>query len=88
MEEAVCGKIDIYLCGHDHNLQWLEPKCGTEFIVSGAGSKSEGLPGKNAAYFGMPETEGFFWGELKDDTFTGIFYDKTGKELFSKTLNK
>jgi len=88
MEDAVCGKIDIYLSGHDHNLQWLEPKCGTEFIVSGGGSKSEDLPGDNAAYFGLPLTEGFFWGELKDDTFTGIFYDKTGKELFSKTLSK
>lgn len=88
VEEAICGKLDIYLSGHDHNLQWLEPKCGTEFIVSGGGSKSEDLPGDNAAYFGLPLTEGFFWGELKDDTFTGIFYDKTGKELFSKTISK
>jgi len=88
MEDAICGKIDIYLCGHDHNLQWLESKCGTEFIVSGAGSKSEDLPGNNPAYFGMPETEGFFWGEFKDNSFTGIFYDKTGKELFTKTINK
>lgn len=88
MEEAVCGNIDVYLSGHDHNIQWLEPKCGTQWIVSGAGSKSGPLPGENAAYFGMPETEGFFWGELKDDTFTGVFYDKTGAELYSKTVVK
>jgi hypothetical protein len=77
MDDAVCGKVDIYLCGHDHNIQWLEPKCGTEFIVSGAGSKSEGLPGQNPAYFGMPETEGFIWIELKDNSFTGTFYDSS-----------
>jgi tartrate-resistant acid phosphatase type 5 len=88
MEEAVCGKVDVYICGHDHNIQWLEPKCGTEFIVSGAGSKSEGLPGQNPAYFGMPETEGFIWVELKDSSFTGTFYDKTGAELYSKTIMK
>jgi hypothetical protein len=88
MEDAVCGKIDVYICGHDHNIQWLEPKCGTEFIVSGAGSKSEGLPGKNPAFFGLPETEGFLWVELADNSFTGIFYDATGKELFSKTVVK
>jgi tartrate-resistant acid phosphatase type 5 len=88
MEEAVCGKVDVYLCGHDHNIQWLEPKCGTEFIVSGAGSKSEDLPGENPAYFGMPETEGFIWVELKDNSFTGTFYDKTGAELYSKTIMK
>ena len=88
MEEAVCGKVDVYICGHDHNIQWLEPKCGTEFIVSGAGSKSEGLPGQNPAYFGMPETEGFIWIELKDNSFTGTFHDKTGAELYSKTIMK
>jgi tartrate-resistant acid phosphatase type 5 len=88
MEAAVCGKADVYLSGHDHNIQWLEPACGTEFIVSGAGSKSEGLPGDNPAYFGMPETEGFILVELVDDSFTGTFYDKTGKQLFTKTIVK
>lgn len=88
MDEAICGKVDIYISGHDHNLQWLETTCGTEFIVSGGGSKSEALPGSNPAYFGMPLTEGFLWAELKDDSFTGTFYDKTGKELYSKTITK
>src|SRR5690606_29616871 len=22
MDEALCGKADLYLCGHDHNRQW------------------------------------------------------------------
>ena len=88
MEAAVCGKIDVFLSGHDHSIQWLEPKCGTEWIVSGAGSKAETTPGKNPAYFTAADTEGFLWVELKDDTFTGIFYDQTGKELFSKTVIK
>jgi tartrate-resistant acid phosphatase type 5 len=88
VEDAICGKIDVYLCGHDHTIQWLEPTCGTEFIVSGAGSKAGPLPGDNPAYFGAPETEGFMWVELKDNSFTGVFYDKTGNELFSKTITK
>ncbi len=88
MDTAVCGKIDVFLSGHDHNLQWLEPKCGTEWIVSGAGSKAEPTPGTNPAYFTIADTEGFMWVELKDDSFTGIFYDQTGKELFSKTITK
>lgn len=88
MEAAVCGKLDVFLSGHDHSIQWLEPKCGTEWIVSGAGSKAEATPGKNPAYFSAADTEGFLWVELKDDTLTGIFYDQTGKELFSKTVIK
>lgn len=88
MEDAICSKVDVYICGHDHNLQWLEGKCGTEFIVSGGGSKSEGLPGDNPAYFAKPEVEGFLWVEIQDDSFTGIFYDKTGVELYKKTIGK
>lgn len=88
MEDAICGKIDVYICGHDHNIQWLEPTCGTEFIISGAGSKSEGLPGQNPAFFGMPETEGFVWIEIKDNSFTGTFYDSTGVELYTRTIMK
>lgn len=87
MEDAVCGKIHAYLCGHDHNLQWLEPKCGTEFIVSGAGSKAEDLPGDNPKFF-QHNMEGFIWVELKDDSFTGVFYDKSAAELYSRTFNK
>lgn len=88
MEDTVCGKVDVYICGHDHSLQWLSPKCSTEFIVSGAGSKSEGVPGNNPVAFALADVEGFLWVEIKDDSFTGVFYDQTGKELFTKTITK
>lgn len=53
MEDKVCGKVDLYLSGHDHNLQYLEPvaACGdTAFIVSGSGGQVSALSGTNAAY--------------------------------------
>jgi acid phosphatase len=31
--------VDIYLCGHDHNLQVLEPGDGILHLISGAGGK-------------------------------------------------
>jgi tartrate-resistant acid phosphatase type 5 len=88
MEEAVCGQIDVYICGHDHNIQWLEAKCGTEFIVSGSGSKANTLSGNNPNHFQAGETEGFIWLEVSDTSFTGVFYDKTGKELYSRVVMK
>lgn len=88
MEDAVCGKIDVYICGHDHTMQWLEAKCGTEFIVAGAGSKANGLPGSNPAHFQVPEMEGFTWVELNDNSFTGVIFDKNGNELYSRTFTK
>ena len=39
MEAHICGKMDLLLSGHDHNRQWLEPTCGTEFVVSGAANQ-------------------------------------------------
>jgi tartrate-resistant acid phosphatase type 5 len=88
VEDAICGRIDVYICGHDHTMQWLEAKCGTEFIVAGAGSKANGLPGKNPFHFQIPEMEGFTWVELDGDRFTGVIYDKNGKELYSRSFTK
>jgi hypothetical protein len=28
LDADVCGKADLYLCGHDHNRQWLTERCG------------------------------------------------------------
>jgi hypothetical protein len=32
------GGVDLYLSGHDHDLQILEPVSGVNFFVSGTGS--------------------------------------------------
>ncbi len=88
LEATVCGKADVYLSGHDHSQQWLTPRCGsTELIVSGAGSSPTTLPGKNASYFQSLRL-GFLWVELRERTFTGIFYDETGAEEFRRVLTK
>lgn len=31
------GGVDLYICGHDHNLQRLRPEGGVHFIVAGGG---------------------------------------------------
>ena len=88
MDATICNKIDVYFSGHDHQLQWLQPTCGVEFIVSGAGSKAGPLPGKNPVRWQLAEMEGFIWVEIAGKDFTGIFYDKTGAELFTHALSK
>ncbi|EKF76086.1 metallophosphoesterase-like protein [Alcanivorax hongdengensis A-11-3] len=71
MEEAVCDKTDFFLAGHDHDMQVLDavPSCGrTEFVVSGAASKSRSLkdPERNAALFQQGDTYGFFWMQARE----------------------
>ncbi len=89
MDESFCGKIDLYLCGHDHNRQWLEPECGVELIVSGAGSKTTDLEGRGSPTFFEDDTiEGFVWIELADDTLTGEFWTRDGEVDFTRTVER
>ena len=87
-ESEVCGRAHVYLCGHDHDRQWLLSQCGTEFLVSGAGAKLTELPRRdeNPTHWDNNEIEGFLWVEIIDDTFTGVFYDRDGNAQFERTL--
>lgn len=90
--EGLCGKVDVYFAGHDHDLQWLKARddCGkTEFIVSGAAAKTRDLLDEhNPAWFAKGGTLGFFWVELQGDTFRGVVYDGDGKALFERSFTR
>lgn len=87
-EDEICGKVDVYICGHDHSRQWITSDCGTDFIVSGAGSKLDDLPNRDdvAFEYAENETEGFLWVEIIDDSFTGIFFDRMGNAQYERTI--
>ncbi|GLS27897.1 metallophosphoesterase [Marinibactrum halimedae] len=75
MDDYVCNRVDILFSGHDHNLQALKPvaECGlTEFVVSGAGAKANGLerPNDNAVYFQHERIEGFMYVIIRGNTLT------------------
>lgn len=86
-DASLCGNIDVFFAGHDHDLEWLEPVCGTEFIISGAASETRDVGGDNPTFF-EASTLGFMWVELDGRTFTGVFYDDTGTELYRRTFQK
>jgi tartrate-resistant acid phosphatase type 5 len=88
-DDAVCGKIDVYLSGHDHNRQWLEPACGTEYIVSGTAAKTTDLEGQGTpTFFEADQKGGFMLVELTAASFKGTFYDEDGVEEFTRTVTK
>lgn len=87
MTDYVCGEYDLYLSGHDHNLQWLGESCGTTFAVSGAGHSTYPLVGSNPTSFEVASM-GFLWVEIDGNTLTGVFYDDTGAELYRDTIVK
>ncbi len=88
-DASICGKVDLYLCGHDHDMQWLEPTCGTEFIVSGAGAKTRSISDwGQPTRFEVGDTLGFLWVEIEDDTLRGVFYDVDGAVLYEDIISK
>ncbi|HEY6876548.1 MAG TPA: metallophosphoesterase [Polyangiales bacterium] len=86
-EESVCGAAQVYFSGHDHDREWLEPVCGTSFIVSGAGAKLRSLPGQGSPSRWSDATKhGFLWAEVSGETMTGVFYDEDGLESYRDTV--
>ncbi len=90
MDEGICGDVDVYFCGHDHNRQWLEPVCGTEFIVSGTAAKNTDLEyhDDQPTFFDDDTKNGFLWVEVMGDTLTGRFYDEDGNMEYERILTK
>jgi len=88
-DEEICGTVDVYLSGHDHDMQWLEPTCGTHFIVSGAGAKTRRIEGwDHPTRFEVGETLGFLWAEIVDDTFHGVFFGSDGEVLYDDRFTR
>jgi hypothetical protein len=88
MEEVVCGKVDLYLSGHDHSRQWLTETCsGTELAVSGAGATGTELRGNNPARF-QSTNIGFLYIVIDGPTLRAEFVDTAGQVDFVRTLTK
>jgi tartrate-resistant acid phosphatase type 5 len=89
MDDELCNKVDMYLCGHDHNRQWVEESCGMELIVTGAAAKTTDLEGRgNTTYFEDDTIEGFVWIEITDNVLVGEFYDMYGNMEYTRTVTK
>jgi tartrate-resistant acid phosphatase type 5 len=90
-EEHLCDRLDLYLAGHDHVLQWLEPvpACGrTHFIVSGGGGAAlYGLPGDGPAFY-QEESLGFWWIHVAGDRLRAVAYDDEARPLFDQAIPK
>lgn len=88
LEDAVCGRADLYLAGHDHSRQWLEGTCaGTELVVSGAGAAPTGLGGANPTRFER-DTAGFFYAAATAHGLTAEMIAADGNVELTRTLEK
>ncbi len=89
LDANICGKVDLYLSGHDHSRQWLTDTCGgsTELAVSGAGGSGGSLPGSNPARFQSGST-GFLAVSVEGNTLTAQFINAQAQVEFTRVLTK
>lgn len=89
LDYVVCGNVDVYICGHDHSMQWIMPKCGgsTHLIVSGAGASTSELKSNTFTYFETLDI-GFMYFVIEDNVLTGQIINAAGQVLYTGTITK
>jgi len=84
----LCGRADLYLSAHEHNLQVLKADCGLPLLISGAGGKLR--PEKETgprSLFAAPEL-GFTYLQVKENVIRMQVVSAEGNILYSFSLPK
>jgi tartrate-resistant acid phosphatase type 5 len=90
LQARVCGKADVYLAAHDHNLQVLPPPPGCDslqIISGGGGYQLYALPGGHPSLF-QAQAFGFVYVTVEGDRLTLEMVGADGATLFRHELNK
>ncbi|CAI5949603.1 unnamed protein product [Closterium sp. NIES-65] len=83
--------VDIYMNGHDHNLElYKDVNSGMFFVTSGGGSKvdrNRTVTGDNNSMF-YHSRQGFVSASVTQQSFTIKFHDMFGASLYTLTTSK
>jgi hypothetical protein len=82
------NRVDIYLAGHDHNMQHLKPEDGVHFFVSGGGGARlyKVTPDERSLF--AASANGFVVIEADANELKMQFIDKESKPLYDYTIRK
>ena len=82
------NRADIYICGHDHNLQALRPEGNVRFYIAGGGGANlYDLRPYDRSIFSS-RSNGFAVLEADATQLTVSLVDNTGTSVYSETLKK
>ena len=78
--------VNAYICGHDHNLQYIKPPGYTSYFVSGAGSElSKTVVHPEGGIFAIAET-GFINFSIYRDWMEVVMINHNGDHLFKAKI--
>lgn len=76
------GRVDVYIAGHDHNLQHLKAEGGVAFFVSGGGGAGLYDLGPYERSLFKSQSNGFAVIEADKTSLAVSFVDAEGRELY------
>ena len=81
-------KVDAYICGHEHNLQYIKPEGYTNYFITGSGSElTPTILHPEGGKFALSDN-GFMAFSLTDKKMTVQIINKDGKILYRDVLKK
>lgn len=81
------GRVDIYLAGHDHDMQHLKPEGRLHFFVAGTGGQLRTIqPGPRSLF--AKSARGFAVLEILPTSLAVAFVDVQGQELYRYEIDK
>ena len=81
------GRADIYLAGHDHDMQHLKPEGELHFFVAGSGGQLRPIqPGPRSLF--AKSANGFAVVEVLTDRLSVAFVNVQGEELYRYEIKK
>jgi acid phosphatase len=78
-------KVPIYLCGHDHDIQLLQPVDGVSYVVSGGGGGHRDTSWKANTIYGATNM-GYVWMAINSDGIHLHFHDADGVIRYAHRL--
>lgn len=84
-EVLVRHNVPLYLCGHDHDIQFLKPVKGVSYVVSGGGGGHRDTAWKDNTIYAATNL-GYVWLGLTDDAIHLHFHDAGGAIRYAHTL--
>jgi len=85
LRAILCDRVDVYISGHDHNKEVLEPECGVHQIISGAAGQLRDVEAKEGSIWAA-STLGWAWLIMRDDSLALSFHDEQGRVEARRTL--
>jgi hypothetical protein len=86
---VIKGRVDAYLCGHQHAMAHMDPMDGVRFFMSGGGGAPLGTVAKKDPTALFAESKfGFLTLEANPATLTIAIFDTDGKAFDSEVITK